>query len=106
MTNADFLAPAPGQGTARLNVALFAGTDEQKMRSRYEFLQETPLFYFEREGMDHRLYFGMRCGFIDGPVQDTPGVTVVGGLGPGVSRAQDIPMVSLWVGPDSAALAS
>ncbi|WP_030058922.1 hypothetical protein [Streptomyces novaecaesareae] len=72
------------------------------MRDRYEFLQQVPLFYFEREGMDHRLYFGMRCGFFDGPVQGPPGVTVIGGWGPGTNAAQEVPMVSLWVGSDSA----
>ncbi|AXI76109.1 hypothetical protein C7M71_000030 [Peterkaempfera bronchialis] len=100
-TNIDYVVPAPGQGTARLNVAIFTGTDEQKMRDRYQFLQDAQLLYFEREKMDHRLYFGIRCGFFDGPLQHTPGVTVIGGWGPGVSTTEEIPMVSLWVGPNS-----
>ncbi|MGV9343114.1 hypothetical protein [Streptomyces sp. NPDC003688] len=96
----DFVVPGPGQGTAKLNVALFSGTDEQAMRARYPFLQDSVLLRFDREDMPTPLFFGLRSDYAPGPPQPTPGVIVVGGWGPGASANDPIPMVSVWVGPD------
>jgi hypothetical protein len=100
----EFVVPAPGQGTAKLNVALFSGTDEQAMRARYPFLQGTALLRFDRENMPTPLFFGLRAGYAPGPQQSTPGVVVVGGWGAGASMDDPIPMVSVWVGPDEVGL--
>lgn len=96
----EFVVPGPGRGTAKLNVALFSGTDEQAMRARYPFLQGAVLLRFDREEMPTPLFFGLRSGYAPGPPQRTPGVIVVGGWGPGASVNDPIPMVSVWVGPD------
>lgn len=98
----DFLTRGPGEGTAKLHVSLYSGSDEDAMRERYPFLRSAALLRFDRVGMPKPLFFGLRAVGFPGPPEPPPGVSIVGGWGPGASAGAPIPMVSVWVGPDDA----
>ncbi|MGW6244396.1 hypothetical protein [Streptomyces sp. NRRL F-5193] len=97
----DLVVPAPGEGgTSKLNVALFSGTDEEAMRAKHPWLTTGPLLRFDRTGLPTPVFFGLRCGYFPGPRTSTPGVTVIGGWGPGAQPSDPVPMVSIWAAPD------
>ncbi|GGJ11133.1 hypothetical protein GCM10010121_021870 [Streptomyces brasiliensis] len=99
----DVVAPAPGEETSRLHVALFSGTDEEAMSARYPFLRSAPVLRFDRMGMEKPLFFGLRARHFPGNPQPGPGVSVMGGWGPGAQEEEAIGLVSVWVGPDEQA---
>ncbi|MFI1063899.1 hypothetical protein ACH4TC_18675 [Streptomyces spororaveus] len=96
--NIDFVVPT-AHDAARMSVVLYSGTDEAAMRQRYPFLKDNPLLRIERVGMPAPLFLGFHCRATRGPLQDGPGVVVLGGWGPGASQADPVPGVAVWVGP-------
>ncbi|MFB7836119.1 hypothetical protein [Streptomyces sp. NPDC056056] len=98
--NIDLIAPTAADAT-RTSFQLYTGTDPDLMRQRHQLGER--FLQVECAGMAAALYVGFRLTAQRGTRTDSPGVTVLGGWGPGAQQTSSIPGVALWLAPDAAA---